>query len=71
MDDSSPPTASSSNPSSAGAGITGGYEGNSLALKVCIAFFLGSAIYNSLELLVLIFGTFQKQASLALCFGFY
>jgi hypothetical protein len=53
-------TSSSANPASAGAGITGGYEGNSLALKVCIAFFLGLAIYNVLELLVLIFGTFQK-----------
>lgn len=67
MDDASSPTASSSSPSSAGAGITGGYEGNSLALKVCIAFFLGSAIYNVLELLVLIFGTFQRQARRVLC----
>ncbi|ETN44634.1 uncharacterized protein HMPREF1541_10304 [Cyphellophora europaea CBS 101466] len=60
MESDSSPTASSSSPSSAGAGITGGYEGNSLALKVCIAFFLSLAIYNVLELLVLIFGTFQK-----------
>lgn len=60
MSDGSAVTASSSNPSSAGAGITGGYEGDSLALKVCIAFFLSLAIYNVLELLVLIFGTFQK-----------
>jgi hypothetical protein len=53
-------TASSSNVHSAGEGITGGYEGNSLTLKICIAFFLGLAIYNVLELMVLIFGTFQR-----------
>ncbi len=53
-------TASSSNANSPGQGITGGYEGNSLTLKVCIAFFLGLAIYNVVELLVLIFGTFQR-----------
>lgn len=62
---SSDASASASDPSSAGAGITGGYEGDSLALKVCIAFFLGLAIYNVLELLVLIFGTFQKYVTFA------
>ncbi len=53
-------TASSSNVESAGEGISGGYEGNSLTLKICIAFFLGLAMYNVLELQVLIFGTFQR-----------
>ena len=53
-------TASSSSVHAPGEGITGGYEGNSLTLKVCIAFFLGLAMYNVLELLVLIFGTFQR-----------
>ena len=53
-------TASSSNPTSPGAGITGGYEGDSLTLRICIAFFLGLAIYNVVELLVLVFGTFQR-----------
>ena len=53
-------TASSSNPGSAGRGISGGYEGDSLTLKVCIAFFLGLAMYNAVELLILIFGTFSK-----------
>lgn len=53
-------SASSSNADSAGAGITGGYEGNSFTLKVCIAFFSGLAMYNVLELLVLIFSTFQR-----------
>jgi hypothetical protein len=53
-------TASSSSPSSAGMGITGGYEGDSLTIKVLIAFFLGLAMYNVVELQVLIFGTFTK-----------
>lgn len=53
-------SSSSSSPSSAGLGITGGYEGDSLALKVIIAFFLGLAMYNVVELLILIFGTFTK-----------
>jgi hypothetical protein len=57
-------TASSSNVSSAGQGITGGYEGNSLPLKICIAFFLGLAMYNVVELMVLIFGTFQRYRGL-------
>ncbi|EXJ96187.1 hypothetical protein A1O1_01313 [Capronia coronata CBS 617.96] len=53
-------TASSSSPSSAGLGITGGYEGDSLALKVMIAFFLGLSMYNVVELQILIFGTFHR-----------
>jgi hypothetical protein len=53
-------TASSSSVNSPGEGITGGYNGESLALKVCIAFFLGLAMYNVLELMILIFGTFQR-----------
>ena len=53
-------TASSSNVQSPGEGITGGYEGDSLTLKICIAFFLGLAMYNVVELIVLIFGTFQR-----------
>ena len=57
-------TASSSNVNAPGQGITGGYEGNSLTIKVCIAFFLGLAMYNVLELLVLIFGTFSKFSGL-------
>ena len=31
-----------------------------MTLKICIAFFLGLAMYNVVELLVLIFGTFQR-----------
>ncbi|KAL5114773.1 hypothetical protein ACEQ8H_007335 [Pleosporales sp. CAS-2024a] len=45
---------------SAGAGITGGYTGNSLSLKIIIAFLLGLALYNAIELIVLIFVTFQR-----------
>ena len=57
-------TASSSNVGSSGRGITGGYEGDSLTLKICIAFFLGLGMYNVVELLVLIFGTFQRYRGL-------
>lgn len=57
---SSNSTSASSSPVSAGLGITGGYEGDSLALKVIIAFFLGLSMYNVIELLILIFGTFNK-----------
>jgi hypothetical protein len=53
-------SSAASSPSSAGLGITGGYEGNSLAIKVIIAFFLGLAMYNVVELQILIFGTFNK-----------
>ncbi|KAF2034574.1 hypothetical protein EK21DRAFT_55849 [Setomelanomma holmii] len=45
---------------SAGAGITGGYTGDSLSLKIIIAFLLGLALYNATELLVLVFVTFQR-----------
>ncbi|OCL11087.1 hypothetical protein AOQ84DRAFT_374324 [Glonium stellatum] len=45
---------------SAGAGITGGYSGSSLTLKIFIAFFIGLSLYNALELLVLVFVTFKK-----------
>ncbi len=57
---SSNSTASSSSYSSAGNGITGGYEGDSLTIKVLIAFFLGLSIYNVVELQILIFGTFNR-----------
>ncbi|OAL34499.1 hypothetical protein AYO20_06129 [Fonsecaea nubica] len=53
-------SASSSSFSSAAEGITGGYTGDSLTIKVMIAFFLGLSLYNALELQVLIFGTFKK-----------
>ncbi|EMD61804.1 hypothetical protein GGP41_002686 [Bipolaris sorokiniana] len=49
---------------SAGAGITGGYTGNSVPLKIIIAFFLGLALYNALELIILAFVTFQHYHGL-------
>lgn len=53
-------SSAASSPSSAGLGITGGYEGDSLAIEVIIAFFLGLAMYNVVELQILILGTFSK-----------
>ncbi|KAK5058544.1 hypothetical protein LTR84_010807 [Exophiala bonariae] len=41
-------------------GLTGGYDGDSLALKVIIAFFPGLAMYNVVELLILILGSFNR-----------
>lgn len=49
---------------SAGAGITGGYTGDSLPLKIIIAFLLGLSLYNAIELIVLLFVTFQKYHGL-------
>ncbi|KAF2832261.1 hypothetical protein CC86DRAFT_313174 [Ophiobolus disseminans] len=49
---------------SAGAGITGGYTGDSLSLKIIIAILLGLALYNAVELIVLIFVTFQRYDGL-------
>ncbi|KAK6380122.1 hypothetical protein LTS17_005310 [Exophiala oligosperma] len=49
-----------SSPSSPGLGITGGYEGDSLTVKVIIAFFLSLAMYNVIELQIMVFGTFNK-----------
>jgi hypothetical protein len=42
-------------------GITGSYEG-SLTLKLVIAFCIGLAIYNALELVVLVFLTFNRYS---------
>lgn len=41
-----------------------GYTGDSLSLKIIIAFLLGLALYNSIELIVLIFVTFQRYHGL-------
>jgi hypothetical protein len=49
---------------SAAAGVTGGYDGNSLSLKIIIAFFSGPSIYNALELAILIFITFSRYRGL-------
>ncbi|KAF9692332.1 hypothetical protein EKO04_009788 [Ascochyta lentis] len=49
---------------SAGAGITGGYTGNSLALKIIIAVLLGLSLYNAVELILLVLVTFQRYHGL-------
>jgi hypothetical protein len=49
---------------SAGAGITGGYTGNSLSLQIIVAFLIGLALYNAIELIVLILFTFNKYSGL-------
>ncbi|KAF2263597.1 hypothetical protein CC78DRAFT_269167 [Lojkania enalia] len=49
---------------SPGAGITGGYTGDSLSLKIIMGFLIGLSLYNALELLVLIFVTFQRYSGL-------
>lgn len=49
---------------SAGAGITGGYTGDSLALKISIAFLLGLSLYNAVELVVIVLVTFQRYCGL-------
>lgn len=44
------------------AGITGSYNEDPLALKVITAFFAGLAMYNALELLVIVFLTFSRYS---------
>lgn len=46
--------------SSPGRGITGGYSGDSLGVRISIATFAGVAWYNAIELVILIFVTFSK-----------
>ena len=57
-------SSASSNWASPGAGITGGYNGNSLTLKIVICFFAGLAMYNAIELTFMIFLTFQRYRGL-------
>jgi hypothetical protein len=40
--------------SALGSGITGGYDGNSLAIKAVIAVLAGLSIYNAIELIALL-----------------
>ncbi|KAF2839162.1 hypothetical protein M501DRAFT_992146 [Patellaria atrata CBS 101060] len=46
--------------SSAAAGITGGYTGDSLTLKILIAVFIGLSLYNAVELVTLSLVTFKR-----------
>jgi hypothetical protein len=45
-------------------GVTGGYDGDSLALKIVIGLFTGLTIYNAIELAVLILLTFSHYTGL-------
>ncbi|KAF2159033.1 hypothetical protein M409DRAFT_30451 [Zasmidium cellare ATCC 36951] len=45
---------------SPGAGITGGYDGNSQTLRIFIVFFSGLAMYNAVELITIIFLSFNR-----------
>jgi hypothetical protein len=45
-------------------GITGGYTGDSLGLEITMAVFTGLALYNALELIVLLFVTFREYKGL-------
>lgn len=49
---------------SPGNGIIGGYAGNSLGIKITIATFAGIAWYNAVELIILVFVTFNKYRGL-------
>ena len=51
---------SSSSEASAGSWITGSYTGDSNGVRIAIASFVGVAWYNVLELIVVIFLTFQR-----------
>ncbi|KAJ5979559.1 hypothetical protein N7481_006857 [Penicillium waksmanii] len=55
---------SSSSSSSPWDWITGSYTGNSNGVRITIATFLGVALYNVIELLVLIFLTFKRYQGL-------
>lgn len=57
-------TSTSTSWTSPGAGITGGYDGNSETLRILIALFSGIAIYNSLELLTMLFLTFNHYSGM-------
>ncbi|KAF2624391.1 hypothetical protein BU25DRAFT_348163 [Macroventuria anomochaeta] len=49
---------------SAGAGITGGYTGDSLSLKIIISVLISLSLYNAVELIILVLVTFQRYHGL-------
>lgn len=63
---SSPATNSSSIESwtTPGAGITGGYDGDSEILRIFIVFFAGLACYNAVELVIMVLLTFSRWRGL-------
>jgi hypothetical protein len=56
--------AGSTGSTDAGDGITGGYTGNSVALRIVIGSFIAISWYNAVELNFLIFTTFQRYRGL-------
>jgi hypothetical protein len=56
--------ASSSSWLSPGAGITGGYDGQSDSLRIVIIFLSGLAMYNAIELIAMISLTFTRYRGL-------
>jgi hypothetical protein len=57
-------TYSSGSISSAATGVIGAYDGDSFGLKVIIILFASMAMYNAVELLVLVFMTFSRYRGL-------
>ena len=57
---SSTPSSSQGTPYTPSQGITGGYTGSSIAIKCVIAVFASISIYNSIELIALVFLTFTR-----------
>lgn len=57
-------SAGSASWTSPGAGITGGYDGNSETLRIFIVFFAGLAMYNAAELIVMILLNFNRYSGL-------
>ena len=53
-------SSSSSDWTSPGAGIAGGYNGHSNTLRIFIVFFAGLAMYNAVELVIMVFLTFKR-----------
>lgn len=47
-----------------GSGITGGYSGHSLGIKIAIGTFAGVSWYNAIELVILVFVTFTQYRGL-------
>ena len=49
---------------SPGAGITAGYDGTDETYRIFVSFFCGLAMYNAVELLIMIFPTFKRYQGL-------
>ncbi|KAF1950691.1 hypothetical protein CC80DRAFT_455365 [Byssothecium circinans] len=58
------PTPAQGNFSSTIVGMTGGYTGDSLSLKIIIAFLIGLGVYNAIEVIIICFVTFNRYSGL-------